>query len=58
MAVKFSPNGKYLLAGTKDSCVRLWDYHRGKCLKTYMGHKNEKYSIFSTFIIANGGCFV
>ena len=46
--------GKFLLAGTLDSCVRLWDYHRGKCLKTYMGHQNEKYSIFSAFAITKG----
>ena len=49
--VRFSPNGKYLLAGTKDSAFRLWDYMRGKCLKTYLGHRNEGFSIFSTFVV-------
>ena len=24
--VRFSPNGKYLLAGTLDSKIRLWDF--------------------------------
>ena len=58
--VRFSPNGKFLLAGTKDSAFRLWDYLRGKCLKTYLGHKNEKFSIFSSFVTdcAGGGGWV
>ncbi len=33
--VKFSPNGKYLLAGTLDNTLRLWNFTAGKCLKTY-----------------------
>ena len=28
---------------------------RGKCLKTYLGHKNERYSIFSTFVERHNG---
>ncbi|KAJ6262618.1 Beta-TrCP [Drechslerella dactyloides] len=49
--VRFSPNGKYILASTLDSSIRLWDYLRdgGKVLKTYLGHVNTKYSIFSAF---------
>jgi COMPASS component SWD3 len=49
--VRFSPNGKYILASTLDSNIRLWDYLRdgGKVLKTYLGHVNKKYSIFSAF---------
>ncbi|KAF3231314.1 WD repeat domain [Orbilia oligospora] len=49
--VRFSPNGKYILASTLDSSIRLWDYLRdgGKVLKTYLGHVNAKYSIFSAF---------
>lgn len=49
--VRFSPNGKYLLASTLDSSIRLWDYLSGggKCMKTYLGHINKKYSIFSAF---------
>lgn len=49
--VMFSPNGKYVLAWTLDSCVRLWDYidGKGKCVKTYQGHRNEKYSLSGAF---------
>ncbi|OOF99156.1 hypothetical protein ASPCADRAFT_504637 [Aspergillus carbonarius ITEM 5010] len=48
-AVKFSPNGKYVLAWTLDDCVRLWDYVEGRCIKTYQGHTNLKYSLQGGF---------
>lgn len=47
--MRFSPNGKYVLAWTLDSCLRLWHYVDGRVVKTYQGHINERYSI--------GGCF-
>lgn len=28
--VKFSPNGKYILAATLDSTLKLWDFNKGK----------------------------
>ena len=48
-SVRFSPNGRYVLAWTLDSCVRLWDYLKGRCVKTYQGHENVKYSIGGAF---------
>lgn len=50
-SVRFSPNGKYILAWTLDSCIRLWNYidGKGKCVKTYQGHLNEKYSLSGAF---------
>ena len=49
VAIRFVQNGKYLLAWTLDSCVRLWDYIGGRPLKTYQGHVNEKYSICGAY---------
>ncbi|GES63517.1 WD repeat protein [Aspergillus terreus] len=48
-AVKFSPNGKFVLAWTLDDCVRLWNYVEGRCVKTYQGHVNRKYSLSGGF---------
>jgi COMPASS component SWD3 len=49
--VRFSPNGKYILAWTLDSCMRLWNYieGKGKCVKTYQGHANSVYSLSGAF---------
>lgn len=47
--VRFAPNGKYVLAWTLDSCVRLWDYVNGRPIKTYQGHVNQKYSLCGAF---------
>ncbi|KAF2746891.1 WD40 repeat-like protein [Sporormia fimetaria CBS 119925] len=56
-SVKFSPNGKYILAWTLDSCIRLWDYVEGKgrCVKTYQGHTNKKYSLSGAFGVYGEG---
>lgn len=58
VGVRFSPNGKYILAWTLDSCVRLWDYVEGTCKKTYQGHKNTKYSIGGAFGVYGTNAFV
>lgn len=54
-SVRFSPNGKYVVAWTLDSCVRLWNYVEGRCIKTYQGHKNTKYSIGGAFGVYGDG---
>lgn len=49
VGVRFSPNGKYVLAWTLDSSIRLWNYVDGRCVKTYQGHTNTKFSIGGAF---------
>lgn len=48
-SVRFSPNGKFVLAATLDSCIRLWNYVEGRIVKTYQGHQNQKFSINACF---------
>ena len=48
--VRFSPNGRFVLAWSLDSCVRLWEYFgEGRCVKTYMGHVNGKWGVGGGF---------
>jgi COMPASS component SWD3 len=47
--VKFSPNGKYILAWTLDGCVRMWNYVESRVVKTFQGHINNKYSLSGCF---------
>jgi COMPASS component SWD3 len=54
-SVTYSPNGKFLLASTLDSCIRLWPVNKigaSTCAKAYRDeklHVNTKYSVVSTF---------
>lgn len=55
--VTYAPNGKYVLAGTLDSTLRLWPMSgtgKTRCAKTYTskGHQNTKYCIASSFLVA------
>lgn len=56
--VRFSPNGRYILAHTLDSCIRLWDYVAGICKKTYQGHVNNKYSLGGSFGFSGNQGFI
>jgi len=56
--VRFSPNGRYILAFTLDSCIRLWDYLSGTVKKTYQGHVNNKYSLGGAFGVGGTEGFI
>lgn len=40
-SMKYSPNGKVLLTGSRDHSVKLWDAATGKLLRTLTGHNGE-----------------
>jgi COMPASS component SWD3 len=54
----YTPNSEFILAGTLDHRLRLWTVGTTgtptRCVKTYKGHVNDKYSIFSAFCLTNG----
>lgn len=52
--VKFSPNSKFILSATQDSTIRLWDYQKTRCVKTYTGHTNRTYCLFTCFSTTRG----
>ena len=55
--VKFSPNGKFVLAGTLDDKLRLWNVSNvngeGGVVKTYIGRQNTKFCCSSAFSVFN-----
>jgi COMPASS component SWD3 len=52
--VKFSPNSKFILASTQDSTVRIWDFQKSRCVKTFTGHTNRTYCLFACFSMTSG----
>lgn len=57
-SVCFAPNGRYVLAHSMDSCIRLWDYVAGSVKKTYQGHTNTGFSIGGCFGTIDGEAFI
>lgn len=56
--IRFSPNGRFILAFTLDSSIRLWDYVSGTCKKTYQGHTNIKHSLGGTFVTGATSAYI
>ncbi|GAA6027149.1 hypothetical protein JCM8097_002432 [Rhodosporidiobolus ruineniae] len=44
-SVVFSPDGKFLAAGSLDTVVRIWDAETGQLLDKLKGHKDSVYSV-------------
>jgi WD40 repeat protein len=40
-SVAFSPDGHFVLSGSFDKTVRLWDVATGKCLRIFEGHADN-----------------
>jgi len=39
-AVAFTPDGRYLLSGSRDKTIKLWDLVTGYEIRSYLGHKS------------------
>jgi WD40 repeat protein/serine/threonine protein kinase len=40
-AVAMTPDGRFVVSGSKDKTLRLWDLTTKKCLRTFEGHKKD-----------------
>ncbi len=40
-AVRFSPDGRFVLTGSTDQTARLWEVATGRCLHTFAGHTGQ-----------------
>ncbi len=44
-SIAFTPDGKYLLSGSMDQTVRLWDPHSGAQVRVLKGHVDQVWAI-------------
>ena len=44
----YSSCNKYIISGSKDKSIKIWDLLTGKCIRTLLGHKNGISSITLT----------
>lgn len=44
-AVAFSADAKYIVSGSRDRTVKLWDVRSGRLLRTFLGHTEDVLSV-------------
>ncbi len=44
-SVAWSPDGKYIVSGSSDETIKIWDANSGECLKTLEGHSSRVNSV-------------
>jgi len=47
-SVAITLDGKYIVSGSSDKTIKVWDLTTGKCLKTLEGHKHQVRSVAIT----------
>ena len=50
-AVAFTPDGQYVLTGSRDKTIKLWELSTGRELRTYLGHR----STVNDLVVLPGG---
>jgi WD40 repeat protein len=38
-AIAFSPDGQFLVSGSEDETIKLWQVNTGECLKTFRAER-------------------
>jgi len=44
-SVAISPNGKYIVSGSYDDTIKLWDINTGELIRSFKGHKGDVNSV-------------
>ena len=59
-SVCYSPDGQFIVSGSDDKSIKIWDVKTGQCLKTLVGHNScvFVYSILIYFCIPDFDTFI
>ena len=44
-SVAISPDGKYIVSGSQDKTLKLWEAGNGRLVRTFEGHNDSVYSV-------------
>jgi WD40 repeat protein len=44
-SIAFAPNTTSFITGSADKTLKLWDYRRGSCEQTFLGHRDPIHAV-------------